>query len=145
MEAAFDSFAPLGSLLRLTHPYAILSRIKLGQTSFNLLEKRRRKQSKIKKSHYPSIRNSCFDRQGGKTDNACARHSKRYRSANERFFRPVVWPEGFASRLLTLRPLTRGLNCNKSYLSFTVVLLISQARGTSNGMFLFNLYNYYVL
>ena len=67
MEASLDSFAHLGLLLRLIHPYAIqclaiLSSIKWGQTNFKLLEKKRKRQSRIKKSHSSSLRNSCLTR-----------------------------------------------------------------------------------
>ena len=85
-----DSFVHLGLLLRLTHPYAIqclaiLSTIKLGRRNLKLLERKRRKQSRIKKSHSSLVRNSCFD------------------------------PKASFSRLLKLTPQRRGLNCNNSY------------------------------
>ena len=105
---ALDSFAHLGWLLRLTHLCAIqcltfLSTIKLSQTNLKLPQKKRRKQSRIKKSHSPSIRNSCFHLKAS---------FSRLLKLNKRYLRP-------------------GLNCNNSFCGL-VLTLCMQANSPYN-------------
>ena len=92
MEAALDSFAHLGLLIRLTHPYACYTvpchtfhdKVRLDKPQITQ-KKKYEGSSKIKKSHGPSMRNSCFD------------------------------PKTSFSRLLKLTPLRRGLKCYNKY------------------------------
>ena len=88
-------------------PYAIQCLSILSTIKFKLREKKRRKQSRIKKSHSPSIRSSCCD------------------------------PKASFSCLLKLTPLRRALNCNNSSLigHYTTVEIVYPEVKTGNFSF----------